>query len=342
MSRRDKMNNFSCGEILVHEMDDCFSFDAGDENSRLIFVTLGSHRHAYWDFDSQRDEEVNESNAIDIFSGDCLYWGAHMFVTLDEFEDWINNFKFLLDETPGLVENIRRDSECDVVCDRFDKMRGLQCANAIINHAKLVLRGLETGRFKFPVNIRKAYKIICRETKVNERKVFIDELSTLQDKLYDPEEELSQEAKEELNAKIEDLKEKINDFNIEPSEEEVNALIEEQMVTALKRIASIEPFDCVRTMIEEEQVRHKKYEERQKKLEQNQSSDEEDEESDNGYEDDYPDEPTDSEPADEESDEDSYEPEEEEDVGDHSNDCPMEDLPQSPHGPTYLGPNAAY
>ena len=333
MSRRDKMNNFKCGEILVHELDDCFSFDSGDEHSRLIFMTLGSSRHTYRDYDTQENEEVNESNAIDVFSGDCLSWGAHMFVTLNEFEDWINNMKFLLDETPGLVEKIRQDSKRDAICDRFDKMRGLQCANAIIRHARLILRGLESGRFKFPVNIRKAYGIVGRDIKVNERKILIEQLSILQDRFYDPEEELTPEAKDELSTQINDLKEKINAFNVDTSEDEVKALIEEQMVTALKRIASIELFDCVRTMLEEEQERRKKYDERDKKREQEQSSNEEDNSCD---EDDYPDEPTDEEPTD-----DSSDPEEAEGDGD-SNNGPMEDLSQLPHGPTYLGPNAAY
>lgn len=242
------------GSILVREVNNCFSFGLEDEYSELIFIALGSQKINHYGFDI--DYNAARNGVIDIFSGEPLNRGTRT-IPIENFFDWVNNMRFLLDENPKLVEKIKTDFEENVTYGRFNKVKSLQVANAIIRHAKFILRGLETGRFKLPRNVKTTFTIIKYEDKLNDRNIYIRNLKDLLEQCYD--ENLSEDDIERINTKIEETKKLISCFDPNPTDEEVQEMIEKILIGNLKRIASIVPFDCVISHIDEERIRHKKY-----------------------------------------------------------------------------------
>lgn len=270
MSKRNELSTLVPGAILVHELDDTLTFHSGDEFSRLIFVTAGSSKHCYRDYEYGDMNEVIESNAVDIFAGDLLSWGLHMFMEVDDFEDWVSNMKFMIESNPDLQKKIEIDSDEQYgTIDRFRKYKGLQVANAIIRHANLILMGIETGKFRIPKNVKKTYKLVADYR----RKKKSEELMEL---IYDKQDisvrsSTSEEEKSILHEEIASLEKEVNDLNTPASDEEIDQLINTELIGTLKRIAAIEPFGFIDSMIEEDIRRYQRYLKKKEQEESDQS-----------------------------------------------------------------------
>lgn len=238
-----RLKSFEAGTILVRDIDDLsISFDAGDEFTRLIFITVGSEISSYRDWDSGEMEEVNSGNAIDVFTGGVLHWGTHMFTTVDTFIRWVGNIKFLIKHNPDLAEKIAEDAKQDFSITRFDKIKGIQAANATIRHAQTIIAGLESGEYQIPDTVKACYKRIATIRRSSK-------ISALQNDIYDLRERMNEvdadsEEYKVMESELKELDDALEQLQTSSiTDAEVMELINDELVVTLRKIASIELFD---------------------------------------------------------------------------------------------------
>lgn len=240
----EKICEFGPG-IMVRNMNESI-FDSGDEFNHLIFITTGSTKEVHGGGFDEEPETYYISNTVDFLTGEIMRWGTHMVSTVDSLYDWINGTKFLLDSSPYLREKIKIDSEQDLCLHRFDGASGMRVVNAIIDNARLICFGIDTGRYKVPNNVRSMCKLIA-----------IDRLENRKDELLDLTMEISASSNID-HEKLDQYREELANIDSNETIEKVTDDVIKEMLDTIKNISNIEKFDIKSmTQIELEKYQRK-------------------------------------------------------------------------------------
>lgn len=139
--------------LYIRNPNEISTFDSGDEFTRLIFVSEGSEETTYHDYEDDRDYDTVECHMIDLFTGEVMSWGQHMFVDMNTMSQYIKAINYSIENNPVIMEKLMYDVSHDTVLSGFSFQRGMFVVNAVVNHARLIVKGLEEGRLTIPENI---------------------------------------------------------------------------------------------------------------------------------------------------------------------------------------------
>ena len=147
---------FNRGDIILRNINEHITFDAGDEFEPCIWICGGvtiQSIHDYNDIGAVVDtNQINDYNPIELFSGTTCSWGSHMFMTTGQFMNEYRRISFMMKRDPMYVKKLKIDQSDDILHTSNDKNR-IQIINAIIKRASMFFEGVNSKELVIPDEI---------------------------------------------------------------------------------------------------------------------------------------------------------------------------------------------
>lgn len=142
-----RMNQLGFGLLVYNPSNDYAIRTPDREFTNLLFMTGGAcvgHR------DGNTGEYI-DVGAYNIITGRYMNWGEHMFFSINQFKEYVNNMHYLMNADPTFAEKVKKNA-WEPFCNSSD-VEGMRFCNAIIRVAEIVLNGILNGGITIPQSI---------------------------------------------------------------------------------------------------------------------------------------------------------------------------------------------
>lgn len=150
---------FVKGDLILRNVDEWITFDAGDEFEPCIWICDGVTSEPVNEYNDigrvTNTRYVNNYNPVELFSGTTCGWGSHMFMTMSQFMNEYRRINFMMKNDTMYVKKLQMDRSDKLLHTAKDGKR-IQIANTIINRAKMFINGVDSGDIIIPIEVNDA------------------------------------------------------------------------------------------------------------------------------------------------------------------------------------------